>query len=187
MKRKMTAGFTLIELILVLSLIGIVLGVGVSTLTSILRSSAKTTIFNQVKQNGDFAIEIMTRSIQSAVDVCTSTSPDDIVIYTTRVNCALPPSSAKRTRFRCTEGTTGPPPTDGKLERIEEDGTGGYIPGDLISSVKIKESSCVFTHSNTSPKRVTIKFTLMQEVSLGSSPDTSAEIPFQTEVTQRNF
>lgn len=190
MKREKTAGFTLIELVIVLSMIGIVLGIGVSTLASTLRSSAKTTIYNKVKQNGDLALEVMTRSIQSAIDACTrdgsdpNSLPDEILIYTGKVSCGLPPTDAKVTHFKCTEQAG---PSDGKIEKIEEEAGRSNPPVPLISDVKIKSNSCNFVASNTTPKRVLIEFTLQQPSSLGSASDVAAEIPFRSEVTVRNF
>jgi prepilin-type N-terminal cleavage/methylation domain-containing protein len=174
-KRK--AGFTLIELLVVIAVLGIVLGIGVSILTATFRSTNKTKVFNQVKQNGDFALETMTRSVRSAIDVCT-TAGTDLVTYSATVNCASPSPSVEVTRFHCTLGGTG---SDGEVDRL--DNRGASIP--LVSSVKI--SSCAFAITSSIPKRVTIDFTFQQSTSLGTSTDVIISIPFHTEVTVRNF
>lgn len=175
-------GFTLIELLVAVAIISVVLGIGLTALAASIRSSTKASILNQVKQNGDFAIETMTRSVRSAVDVCTTTSPKQIVLYSSRVSCAAPPSNVRLTRIECTEGTAI---ANGELRKYEDDGMGGVTSTQIVSSVKV--SSCTFTASNTLPKRVIINFTLQQDVAKGNTVDVSTQIPFSTEITLRSF
>ena len=185
-------GFTLVEILVVISLVGIVLGMGFSTLASTLRSSVKSTIFSQVKQTGDLTMEIMTRTIRSAIDVCVQ--GDDLTIYSSSVNCVSPPSGPS-TRFRCTEGNPGGLTDDeqnGKIERFKIDSDGNVVPqasGTLTSGVRVKdgEESCVFAVTNTIPKRVVIDFILTQAVRFGNNVDTAVTIPFHTEISLRNF
>lgn len=180
--QRSSAGFTLIELLVAVAIISVVLGIGLTALTASLRSSTKASVFNQVKQNGDFAIETMTRSVRSAVDVCTTTAPKQIVLYSSRVSCAAPPNNVKRTRFECTEGTEN---TNGELRKYEDDGMGGVTSTQIVSSVKV--NLCTFTASNTLPKRVIINFTLAQDVAKGTAADVAITIPFSTEITLRSF
>lgn len=197
---KSQIGFTLIELLVVMAIIGIVVGVGLASLASTLRSTAKTNVFNQVKQNGDLALEILTRSVQSAQGVCTrdgsdsDTDADDVLlIFTSRVeNC--PASINEAIRFECKEGTgiiTDPSDVrNGLIEKSDIDViTGSVISGGhLTSGVRINVTpQCTFIVSETFPKRVTIDITLSQDPIRGTGSDVAVDIPFHTEVTMRNF
>lgn len=185
-------GFTLIELLVVMAIVAVVMGVGLAALSSTLRSTTKSNTFNQVKQNGDLAMEIMTRSVQSALDVCDAGGNKQLILYleTSKVNCSSPPINTKRIRFQCTEGTSPPAPTpgvNGEITKYDINANETFTSGPITSGVKVKEGSCVFDASDTFPKRVTIDFILKQDSALGNNVDTSVDIPFHTEVTMRNF
>ena len=175
-------GFTFIELLVVLSVIGTVLGIGITILSSTLRSSTKATLSNTVKQAGDFATERMVRSIRNAIDVCLSGNQIDI--YGSKV-VTCPPSFQPIERLRCEVGVGN---NNGGLYRT--DIAGGGAETRLTSNVKV--NACNFSWSCSGgtcsvPKRVTLDFTLKQDALILDSADTKVEIPFKTEVTLRNF
>lgn len=186
---KKNKGFTLIEMLVALSIISVALGIGLSALASTLRSSTKATVFNKVKQNGDQVLESMTRSIRNTIDVCASGAAKELKLYTVQVtDCSSPPALDKVTRFVCTEGQTSGTldQRNGKIEKIEEENAviTSQIP--MTSNVRLKPASCIFAVSATIPKRVDIDFILTQSADLVGI-ESQAEVPFHTEVTLRNF
>ena len=185
-ERQRVEGFTLIELLVSIAIIGIAMGIGISALASILKSSTKASIFNTVKQNGDFAMETMVRSVRNAVDLCTEdsladadTKPDQILIYPTKVNC--PTVATPMTVFRCNaaSGANGAITKDGNAITNES-------VSDPKRGVKVEDGSCDFIASDTVPKRVTIRFVLTQGFGL-TSVESQVKIPFESEVTLRNL
>lgn len=69
-------GFTLVEVLMVVFVMGIVIVVGGQLFFTILKGASKTELVKQVKQNGDYALGVMERQIRSAkkIDACTPTS-----------------------------------------------------------------------------------------------------------------
>lgn len=68
-------GFTLIELVIVIGVFGLIGVIILTTLVNILRSTNKTNIINTVRQNGNYALEQMTKTIRTAVSLQTPTLP----------------------------------------------------------------------------------------------------------------
>lgn len=59
-------GFTLIELLVVIGIMAVVGGVGTDLFVSILKGANKANVINEVKQNGNYALDIMERNIRNA-------------------------------------------------------------------------------------------------------------------------
>lgn len=66
MKSKNIFGFTMIEMLVFLSILIIILSVSFTLLLTTLNNSAKAEALKEVRQNGDFAISSMERYIVSA-------------------------------------------------------------------------------------------------------------------------
>ena len=65
------AGFTLLETLVAISIIATVAALIVQVFFTTARSNTKTELLKDVKQNGDYALEIMSRMIRNAIDVQT--------------------------------------------------------------------------------------------------------------------
>lgn len=75
MKHQRVDGFTLLEMLVSIAIIAIVSVVLSQVFISTLRSNTKAEILKEVKQNGDLAVESITRMIQNAADAwCPSAS-----------------------------------------------------------------------------------------------------------------
>lgn len=187
----MNKGFSLVEILVVIAVVGIVLALGLQSLTATIRSSTKTTIYNQVKQSGDLAMETMVRSVRNAIDVCTATTAagpgqtHSIFIYGNRVGSCSPLPGGELVRYFCIEAAddTNPDPTlrNGFIRKI--DATSGTA--DVVSQVRV--DVCNFAHSDTTPRRVTFDLTLGERVDLPQTSEFHVSIPFHSEVTLRNF
>jgi prepilin-type N-terminal cleavage/methylation domain-containing protein len=180
-------GFTLVELLLAMALISVVTGIGVAVISTIIRSSTKASITNMVKQNGDSAIETISRSVRSAVDVCaaevgTNTGNYTIKLYPSKIDPCSAASIGTIGQFSCTKGASG---ANGSITKDGQPLTNVGPTGKPQLGVKV--TYCEFVASNTHPKRVKIKFILEQGDGLGSTPDTTSKETFETEVTLRNF
>lgn len=128
-------GFTLIEILVVIGIFGILAFIGSNMFFTILKSSAKTRVLAEVKQNGNYALSVMERMVRNARNAeCVSggvliTNPD-----------------RDTTNFFC----------DGA--KIASN-SGVYLTSDKVSA-----SNCNFSCQETTPEVVTISFTLSQAV-----------------------
>lgn len=158
-------GFTLVELLVVVGIMAIVGTMTANLFLSNLRTAAKTKALTEVKQNGDYALEVMRRMIRNAREIKSSCpgsgtslmilNPDE---NTTTFDCSGAQIASNTATFL----------TSGKLE--------------------VKSGSCSFVCEKplSKPAVVTITFTLKKgEASLGK--EFTAEIPFQTTVSTRTY
>jgi len=161
-------GFTLIEMMVVVGVLGIVAVVGSGAFFSILRGSTKTKTLQAVKQNGDYAMSVMERMIRSARSLISPTT-DSIVSSITIKN-----PDGGETTFFC----GGTPAT------IASNGAS------LLSN-EVKVSDCnIFEVTRgqleTKPAVVKINFNLSPTGTL-NRPEEQAEVNFQTTISLRNY
>ena len=167
---KLTQGFTLIELLVVVSVVIIVGLILLSVIISTLRGTSKATVLSDVKQNGDYALSQMVRSIRSAssLDIAPCGNPSSSVqtITVTQIDTT-------KSIFDCS-GTTI---TSNGVSLLD------------TNAVKLVPSTCsiVCSQQNAADTPVLqIQFSLQQN-STSSLQENTASIPFQTSVTMRNL
>jgi len=174
-------GYTMIELLAVMIVMVTVGVIVASILVSALRGTSKTSVIEEIRNNGNFTMVQMGKMIsfaQSFLGVST-----DNVNYIT--NCTASPSPQyyvkiksfddKETIFSC--NPLGSPPT------IASNGAS------LIDTNKVNLDSCYFTCSQiniSEPPVIGINFTLSQKGTSGLF-EQRATIPFETSVTMRNL
>jgi type II secretory pathway pseudopilin PulG len=164
-------GFTLIEILAVVGFLAVVVVTSTGLFFSILKVSNKVQVLNQVKQNGNYALTVMERSIRNAVGI--NNSAGDWV--------ELVDPGGGQTRFACEEITVGSVTenaitTDGA--RLTSEG----LSVTDCASVFLVESGM----AGVNPDKVTIQFTLSQTGDPGRQEE-RAEVDFQTTVSLRNF
>jgi len=182
------SGYTLVELLAVVTIVIVVGVIAVGILISSLRGGSKTNVLDNVRQNGNSAIAQMSKMIIYAQSF-NGVSRDSGISYTT--NCVQ-------------NSLTSPAPTpisyqyikitsfDGGQTIFSCNGTtiasNGASMIDTAPETGVMVSSCSFTCSQDSYgllPTIGINFTLKQNVS-SSFAEKQATLPFQTSVTIRN-
>lgn len=164
-KQKTEKGFTLIEVLMIVFILGIVVVMGGSLFFSILKGASKSEIVKEAKQNGDYALEVMERTIRNAKEITDCTTPSSITLKN---------SDGTATTFSC----------------LAEDGVNKINSGTgrLTGKNVTLENPCSlsFNCQATTPPIVAISFILSQA---GSSPrpEEKAKVTFQTTVSLRNY
>lgn len=159
---KNGAGFTLIEVLMVVFLLGIVVVIGSNLFFSILRGASKAEIEKEVKQNGDYAMNVIGRMVRNAQNcsevsgVLTVTNPD-----------------GQTTDFFCQPS--------GDITRIASNA------GVFLTSDKVTATNCTFSCDSTkTPPIVNISFDLSQK-GTDLRPEEKAQVHFQTTVGLRTY
>lgn len=175
--RKVHAGFTLLELLVSMSILAIVGILLTQVFVTVIRTNTKNEVTKEVKQNGYLAFSVMTRMLQNALDVtsdCVSTGSTAPMITITN-----PDGGA--TTFECRSDS-------GVLRISSTSGTPSYLtsPGVTLTGADCTAGlAFTCTTLSTNKKSVNIVFSLAQK---GTPPDRydQASEAFQTTVTLRN-
>jgi prepilin-type N-terminal cleavage/methylation domain-containing protein len=162
-KKIRDQGFTLLEILVVISLIGLISVTASGFLIVSLRSSSKANVMKEVRQSGSYALSVMEGMILTSASVgCTP--PHTINVKD---------KDGRLTTFSCQEG-----------------GTISSSSANLTSaSLTVTEGSCNFSCDKKEsgfPTKVHIEFVL-QKGDSDSKPNESASIKFETEVLSRNI
>lgn len=168
MAMKKEKGFTLIEILMVVFLLGIVVVIGSNLFFSILKGASKAEVEKEVKQNGDYAMNVMERMIRNAQNcseasgILTITNPD-----------------GNWTEFKCIlqDEVT-------KIASSSASGTGNLTGKNVTLGNPCSLSfSC---NSTKTPPVVSISFDLSQKGTT-TRPEEKAQIHFQTTVGLRTY
>jgi len=163
MEIKKQKGFTIIEIVVVIGILGIIAVIGTNMFFTVMRSSTKSKNLMTVKQNGEYALSVMERMIRnsSVVDICES-------------------------------GMTKIKIMDSNKEETEFAFIDNYIASNSsrMTSDQVKVTSGTFDCSSVgdfNPKTIVINFTLDQNVSLAPRVEEEASINFKTTIETRNY
>lgn len=166
-------GFTLLEMMVTIAIIALLSVVFSQIFISTLRSNTKTEILKEVKQNGNLALESMTRMIQNATRV---TCPSSQTL-------SIQNPDGNTTTLACAEDST--------TTRIASSSASEtvYLSSTLVSlgSSVCSSSTLLFTCDLVSglPSRISIAFRLSQAGLATAEFEQSGE-DFQTTVLMRN-
>lgn len=163
--RRRRAGFTLIEVLIVVSLLALIFIVGANLFFSTLKGASKAEIVKEIKQNGNFALGIMKRMIRNSREIDCST-PNQITITN---------PDQGQTTFRLDASN-----------RIASESASGT---QFLTSSQTPASSFSLSCSpvtSGAPTEVTLQFRLTQPGYLTRAEET-AQVDFQTQVNTRNF
>lgn len=171
-RKKLKNGFTLVELLVVITILVTVGGIVVTLLYISLRGNNKSETVTSVKQNGTFALSQMVKSIRYAKSL-TSPASCTPTATTTSVSFITYPDNGQIT-YSC--------PTGGNLAISSNSAS-------LIDTNAVEVTACSFVCTQTSPSdspRLTIQFTL-QSRGANALTETQSTIPFQSSVIMRNI
>lgn len=137
MTAKRSSGFTLIELLVVMSVLSILGTVALSIFFSVLRGANKTNKISLIRQNGNYALNQVTRLIRSGESV-TSCAPNMSSLTVNQID-------GSSNTFACTSG--------------EFTNEVGGVKNQLIDKQNLTVSSCSFSCALDSTTGIpTVKF-----------------------------
>lgn len=174
---KKQKGFTLVELLVAIGILGVVGGIATIILFTTLRSASKSDIMREVKQNGDYAISVMERMVRNAQGVETV----DNSSCSTTGNCG----AGTCMKIKNPDGRT----TNFLKENVGDvfkiaSNSGTYLTSNKVTVVGDLNFTC--TRTPGKPDVVSINFTLSQP-GTPTRPEERASINFQTTVSLRTY
>lgn len=175
-KRRLHNGFTLIEILVSTGIIALISGVSAQIFLTASRNAVKSDLIRNIKQNGEYSLESMSRMIQSArsIPACTGASS---------ASFAIENQDDGVTTFGCV--------LDGTVPRIASGSAIGtaYLTtaGLTLGGATCAQSSLTFlcTPRSGLPSTVQITFTLSQ-IGDQTKAYEEASVPFQTTVMLRS-
>lgn len=166
----MKKGYSLIEILVVMSIVAVISIFGLNFLSTILKGTSKSTITSELKQNGNYVMDVMSYYIRNAVTIeqCLSNSitlrqwDNTSVVFSllakddvNKINARIASNSAALTNSDAQSG--------------------------------IAVSSLSFTCSSTAPPVVTLSFTLSQSAWASNTTENTASLNFSTTVSLRTY
>lgn len=160
--REKKKGFSLVEILVVLTLLGLVAVIAGQGFFSVLKGSSKSDVTIRVRESGNYALSLMERKLHSAVKISCIDSGQNgsrTVKYTD--------ANGTVSQFSCQNSTI-------------TDGPTSILPADVIIS------ECYFvcmTYGGTDSVKVNVTFT---QAAVTSRPEEAISVPLQTQIRLRN-
>lgn len=175
---SLVAGFTFIEMIVAISILGVVALIGTGFLLTSLSSSGKAEINKEVRQNGNFALSTMEGLIISSKNVACPTPPTANAgkeIDVTDINGQL-------TQFICEDSA------DYRISSVSSTFSPPTTTTYILTADNVAITDCNFTCTTIigNPTTVGIGFSVSQVGSSGR-PNEKSSMGFQTQVSTRNY
>lgn len=171
---KYRIGFTLIEILVVMGILGIIVSLVIGMFFWVLKGSAKSQAIAEIRQNGNYALNVMERMIRSAQSLddysgssLTITNPDGGV-----------------TVFSC--GDSNGNSISDIASTSADLNTSVPLIGDGVEVQNCNSFFQVVSPTGGGPETVEINFTLSQANSPVKIEDRASAV-FQTTVVLRNF
>lgn len=173
---KKNNGFSLIELLVVVALIGMIGAITTQVFILALQTQGKSEIIKEVKQNGDYAMSVMESMIRNSSDIL-SVSCNDTLNQITVQN-----PDGFNTVFDC---------TGSNISSISGSENADPTPtGAPLTNSRVKVSSCTFRvvcpTPPINPKYVYIEYTVSQ-AGVGTGPKDTSSLNYQTTISLRNY
>ncbi len=162
-------GFTLLETLVVISIISVIAVFGVGVLSTVLNGSSKTAIISEIKQNGNYVMENMSRYIRNATSITTCSG--------NTLSLAQPDYSVVTFSLLASDASNN--------NRIASN-SATLTNGDKKNGGNVTNLS-VTCDQTLSPPTVTIDFTLTQGLGVSSGVQNQATETFHTSVSLRTY
>ena len=168
------SGYTLIEILVAIVVLGIVAVIGSQMFFSILKNTAKTRVLAEVKQNGNHALLVMGRMIRNAKRIQENTDGQTCQSGMKKLKIENPNNDS--TEFDLSTTTR-----IASVSALRTD----YLMNDkvAIDTAQPFQFNCVQTGDH--PPEVTISFTLIQTT--GSRIEERVQADFNTKVSLRTY
>lgn len=183
-KSKVQRGFTLVELLISIVIIGTFGTIGVNILASTFRGSSKTDVINKVRENGNYAISEMSRKIKYA-KTFNGARVNALSAWTCDIVPA-PPVQYKDVQITLFDGTITIFSCQG--DSLTSNGVLLMDTSSPAGSVMLSPGTCFFTcqkESSFDTPTIGINFTLNARATAGVV-EKQASIPFKTSIKARN-
>ncbi len=174
-------GYTIVELLAVMTIVVVVSGVIAGILYSTLRGGSKSKITSDVAQNGNYAISVITQTIIQSQDVTSvgGTPITSCITSPTGTSIDLTQSDGSTITFSCSNNTVA--------------STSAQITSSLIdtSNLEVDATTCTFKcrQDNNNPVAipvVDVAFSVKQKGSV-TNPDAKSTANFSTSTSMRNY
>lgn len=188
---KKNLGFTLIELLVVVAIMAIIAGISSDLFVSILKGANKANVMNEIKQNGNYVLEIMERNIRNAKSVTQSVNGQTIIIET---------STGQYIRFTIhSPETMSNPKINGyismatSINGIDYSAEKPLTNTDRVSGASVQSGSFTVVSPvppNQNPQYVSISFKILQAENAPSRQDYKIGgdgLVFQTTISLRTY
>lgn len=186
--KQLNNGFTLVELLVVMGLLGVITGASLLFLTNILKGSNQARIVSEVKQNGQTVLDSIDRQIRNAQEVDNIAPP---LGSTSAIELVL---SGGNLYLACFDSVAGPPAENGWIGIANLPG-GPYVSltnRDAVSGINVEcAPSPTFNVSGTPgdsyPQVVQVDFNVKQGVEAPGRVDFNASSQFKTTISLRKY
>ncbi|MDE2025015.1 MAG: type II secretion system protein [Patescibacteria group bacterium] len=191
-KRNKQNGFTLVEILAVMMVFGIIGGISAGILITTLRTSNKSNIITIVKQNGDYAISQITKTIRNSYTLKYPTLPCGSELSPTVSSyIQVVDDTGNLSTISCV-GSNPPPaiPTIPPNTITLQQGSGSQTS--LLDATKVQTQDCSFTCTQATTNDypvIEIAFSLLQKSTSNFVEQiaSSSAINFSTSVVFRNY
>ncbi len=170
--RRHSYGFSLIEMMITIVIVGIISTVLSAALFGLLHGASKADIIKEIKQNGDYTVAVMEIKIRNSLDVstCTGVASNQLTILN---------SDNTQSTFQCNSTSLA----------IEENisGTIRVLTNSAVAVPACDTANIAFTctSSTTGAKAISIAFNLKEAGTNKTAAETSFQL-FKTQVSLRN-
>lgn len=191
-KTKKSAGYTLLELLIVIGLIGLTVGVTGDIILSLVRSYTKTQATNELERTSNYAVSKIEKEFKNAVsNVTFGTSTDSVSFYTKYYNnSTLYPVSYRYTPG-CPSTDTGNTGCIQRCDKLEASCTvaGDWKPiTDTDSVIVATNGGKVFSKASrdgTTPIALSINMKLTKNINGSINNPFSGELVVKTTVVAK--
>lgn len=173
--KELTNGFSLFELLVTISILGIIVVVGTGLFFSLIKGSTKSEVLGMVKHNGDYALSVMERMIRNSREIL-ECETDHIKIKN--------PDGGETNFLFCGDPNYLIASESGTLECDDEEIARARIISDEVSLLN-GAFTCT-AGDEFQPYVVGINFNLTQ-AEIATRPEEEALVEFKTTVTARNY
>ncbi len=188
---KLLNGFTLIEFIVVLGILGFIVTSTVLFLNSVLRGANQTNITQEVKQNGQAVLDSLDKQIRGSISVdgieggpvdytaIKLTRPNEDPLY---IKC-LSATATQNNRIGTFVSATAPAADSNYTSLSNDDRTNGVN----VVGCKFNIVTSSVAQGGQVPAVVGVSFTATQGLDAPYRQDFAASAPFQTTISLRTY